>query len=72
MLERRTGLEVVTWDERLTTVTAHRVLDLGAVGLKEKMQVVDKVAAAVILQNYLDYLANKKAMSEQEGTAIEE
>ena len=61
-LERRTGLPVVLWDERLTTVAAHRVLDQGSVGLKQKMQVVDKVAAVFILQGYLDYLANKKAM----------
>ena len=61
-LERRTGLPVVLWDERLTTVSAHRVLDQGSVGLKQKMQVVDKLAAVFILQGYLDYLANKKAM----------
>lgn len=61
-LERRTGLPVILWDERLTTVAAHRVLDQGAVGLKQKMQVVDKLAAVFILQGYLDYLANKKAM----------
>lgn len=70
-LKRRTGLPVILWDERLTTVTAHRVLELGMVSLKEKMQVVDKVAAAVILQNYLDYLANQKAMEQQEGTETE-
>ena len=61
-LKRRTGLPVVLWDERFTTVTAHRVLDLASADLKEKKQVVDKVAASVILQNYLDYLANQKAM----------
>lgn len=61
-LRRRTGLPVILWDERLTTVSAHRVLDLGEVGLKKKMEVVDKVAAAVILQSYLDYLANRKEM----------
>ena len=61
-LERRTGLPVVLWDERLTTVAAHRVLNQGAVGLKQKMQVVDKLAAVFILQGYLDYLENKKAM----------
>ena len=59
-LKRRTGLPVVLWDERLTTVAAHRVLDQGAVGLKQKMQVVDKVAAVFILQGYLDYLANQE------------
>lgn len=71
-LERRTGLPVVLWDERFTTVTAHRVLDLASTGLKEKMQVVDKVAAAIILQNYLDYLANKEAIKQQEGTETED
>lgn len=59
-LKRRTGLPVVLWDERLTTVAAHRVLDQGAVRLKQKMQVVDKLAAVLILQGYLDYLANKE------------
>ena len=57
-ITRRTGLEVVLWDERLSTVAAHRVLDLGEVSLKQKSQVVDKVAAVIILQGYLDYLAN--------------
>ena len=70
-LRRRTGLPVVLWDERLTTVAAHRVLDQGAVGLSKKMQVVDKLAAVFILQGYLDYLANQKTMKaaeeEQEG-----
>lgn len=57
-IKRRTGLEVVLWDERLSTVAAHRVLDLGETSLKEKSQVVDKVAASIILQGYLDFLAN--------------
>ena len=65
-VRRRTGLEVVLWDERLTTVSAHRVLDLGEVGLKKKMEVVDKVAAVVILQNYLDWRRNQ----EEEKTEI--
>lgn len=61
-LRRRTGLPVTLWDERLTTVAAHRVLDQGAVRLDKKMQVVDKLAAVFILQGYLDYLANQKAL----------
>ena len=59
-VRRRTGLEVVLWDERLTTVSAHRVLELGEVGLKKKMEVVDKVAASVILQSYLDWRRNQE------------
>lgn len=60
MLRRRTGLEVILWDERLTTVAAHQVLDAGDVSLEKKMQVVDKLAAVFILQGYLDFLANKR------------
>lgn len=65
-VRRRTGLEVVLWDERLTTVSAHRVLDLGEVGLKKKMEVVDKVAASVILQSYLDWRRNQENMNGRE------
>ena len=58
MLERRTGLPVVMWDERSTTVTAHNMMnDVNKRG-KERKKVIDAVAAAVILQNYLDYKAN--------------
>lgn len=59
-LSRRTGLEVVLWDERLTTIAAHQVLDQGGLDYKKKSQVVDKVAAVIILQGYLDYLSNMK------------
>ena len=61
-LRRRTGLPVILWDERLTTVAAHRVLDQGMVRLEKKMQVVDKLAAVLILQGYLDYLSNQRAI----------
>ena len=57
-LKRRTGLEVVLWDERLTTVSAHRHLDEAGLHYTEKNKVVDTVAASIILQSYLDYLAN--------------
>ncbi len=56
-LRRRTGLEVILWDERLTTVSAHRTLDEAGLNYREKAQVVDKVAATYILQSYLDSLA---------------
>lgn len=57
---RRTGLEVILWDERLTTVEAHRVLDEAELNYREKDKVVDTVAATFILQSYLDYLHNQK------------
>ena len=58
-LERRTGLTVVLQDERLTTVEAHRVLDAGGAGLNKKKEVVDKLAAVLILQSYLDRMNYK-------------
>ena len=54
MLERRTGLEVVLWDERLTTVEAERILMDSGVRRENRKTYIDKMAAAVILQNYLD------------------
>lgn len=60
MLRKRTGLEVILWDERLTTVAAHQALDEANVNLEKKAQVVDKIAAIFILQGYLDYLYMNK------------
>ena len=48
------GLEVVLWDERLTTVAATRLLISADVSRKKRKQVVDQMAAVGILQNYLD------------------
>lgn len=59
MLERRTGLSVVMWDERLTTVEANRTLMERKVRREERKKYVDKLAAVYILQGYLDYLAMK-------------
>lgn len=59
-LRKRTGLEVVLWDERLTTVAANNTLDLFELNYKEKGKVVDKLAAVLILQGYLDMLSFKK------------
>ena len=58
-LERRTGLPVVMWDERLTTVSATRVLMETRVRRENRKEHVDEIAAVFILQGYLDYLANK-------------
>ena len=60
MLKRRTGLPVVLWDERLTTVTANRVLMESGVRREERKEYVDKLAAVFILQNYLDSLVRKE------------
>ncbi len=59
-LRQRTGLEVVLWDERLTTVAAHQVLSQSGMNHEEKAKVVDKLAAVLILQGYLDKLSFEK------------
>ncbi|MCM1084056.1 MAG: Holliday junction resolvase RuvX [Clostridium sp.] len=53
-LERRTGLPVILFDERLTTVEADRILEETGVARSARKQHIDKMAAAIILQNYLD------------------
>jgi putative Holliday junction resolvase len=53
-LERIPGVEVVYWDERFSTVEAERVLVSAGVRRRDRRSVVDKVAAALILQGYLD------------------
>lgn len=53
-IERSCGRPVVLFDERLTTVTADRVLKEAELSATQRRQYVDKVAAAVLLQNWLD------------------
>lgn len=53
-LERRTGLPVVMWDERLTTVAAQRAMMEAGIRREERAEYVDKIAACLILQGYLD------------------
>lgn len=57
-LKRRTGLDVVMWDERLTTVEANRTLMEEGVRRENRREHVDELAAIFILQGYLDYLRN--------------
>ena len=54
MLERRTRLEVELWDERLTTVSAEKVLMESGVRRENRKLYIDKIAAVFILQGYLD------------------
>ena len=66
-LERRTGLDVVMWDERLTTVSAEKVLMESGVRREHRKEYVDEIAAVFILQGYLDYLANQKKSDGKEA-----
>ena len=56
MVERRTGLEVILWDERMSTVAAERTLIEGGVRRENRKTYVDQLAAVFILQGYLDSL----------------
>ncbi|WP_461884120.1 Holliday junction resolvase RuvX [Fusicatenibacter sp.] len=62
MLERRTGLPVVMWDERLTTVEADRTMMETGIRRENRKEYVDMIAAVFILQGYLDYLSNHKEL----------
>lgn len=64
MLERRTGLNVFMWDERLTTVEANRTMMEAGIRRENRYKYVDKLAAVFILQGYLDSLAIKASMKE--------
>ena len=55
-LERRTGLEVVLWDERLTTVAADQAMMEAGIRRENRKDYVDMIAASLILQGYLDSL----------------
>ena len=57
ILARRTGLEVVMWDERLTTVSAERTLMESGVRRENRKKHIDQIAAVFILQGYLDMLS---------------
>jgi putative Holliday junction resolvase len=54
-LQKTLGVEVVTWEERLTTMEAERVLLQADLSRRRRRRVVDQLAAVLILQNYLDY-----------------
>ena len=64
MVERRTGMEVHLWDERLTTVAADKAMIEAGLRREERKEHVDKVAAVFILQGYLDYRAMQKKTEE--------
>ena len=65
MLERRTGKEVILWDERLTTVAADRAMMETGIRRENRKEFVDEIAAIFILQGYLDYLKNMETVQNQ-------
>lgn len=60
-LQRRLPCPVSTWDERLTTAEASRLLRASGIGIEKRRQARDRVAATLLLQGYLDFQANERA-----------
>lgn len=59
MLEKRTGLEVILWDERLTTVAANDAMIEMGIRRENRKEYIDQIAAIFILQEYLDYVVHQ-------------
>jgi len=55
-LEKQTRLPIRFWDERLTTVEAHRVLRESGISLEKRAAAIDRLSAVILLQSYLDSL----------------
>ena len=64
LLREKTSFPVIEWDERFTTVQAERYLISANVSRKNRKQVVDKIAASIMLQSYLDHLQFKRESPE--------
>ena len=69
-LVRRTGLEVILWDERLTTVASEKVLMESGVRRENRKKVIDQIAASMILQGYLDSLQEEQTMSKKDSQIL--
>ena len=68
----RTGLPVIAWDERLTTVQAERVLMEAGVRRENRKQYLDEMAAVLILQSYLDAGCPAEGISWSQSPAMAE
>jgi len=59
-IKNQSGIETIMWDERCTTVSAHTALNFTDTKGKKRKQVVDAVAAVIILEDYLSFRKNTK------------
>ena len=60
-LRLRLDCPVELWDERLTSVEANRMLRESGLSIEKRRHAVDRVAATLLLQSYLDFLENQRA-----------
>ncbi|RPJ11469.1 MAG: Holliday junction resolvase RuvX [Deltaproteobacteria bacterium] len=58
--QKKASLPIVTWDERLSTVAASRILLEADLSRRKRKGVIDKIAAVLILQGYLDQMRNRR------------
>lgn len=70
ILKEQSELPIIMWDERLSTKSAERALIEGGARRKKRRQVIDKIAAAVILQSYLDAQQVGNSLNDQEDEAL--
>lgn len=66
MLEKRLSLPVQLWDERLSTVESEQIMIRGGVRREHRKEYVDQIAAAIILQGYLDFCAREENKTDME------
>jgi putative Holliday junction resolvase len=66
-LQRETGVAVTLWDERLSTTEAHRHLDAAGHQPGKRREVIDQVAAVLILQSFLDSRPKDEAAREEKA-----
>lgn len=66
MVESRSGLEVEFWDERLTTIEADAVLEQASVAKEKRKAYIDKMAASIILQGYLERMHAEAEMKKEQ------
>ena len=59
-LRKHTGIPVRFWDERLTSVEANRVLRSSGISIEKRARAVDRLAAVILLESYLDYIGIQK------------
>jgi len=69
-LQGRVSCPVELWDERLTSVQANRMLRSAGLSIGKRQQAVDRVAAVLLLQNYLDHQANELARADSAGGSL--
>ena len=66
VLKKELKLPVVTWDERLTTVSAEKLLRQTKLSREKRKDILDKLSASIILQSYLDSIFSSQKVESRE------